>query len=46
VVGLFGSLFLDAESEYLRYGANVQCSPAQGGMEDEDRDYRGPADIS
>ena len=44
-VGLFGSCFLEIESEYLNQGANTRFSKTEGGIQNADRPYQQPADI-
>ena len=45
VVGLFGSCFLEIESEYLGRGANTPFPKKEGGLQNENGTFRQPADI-
>ncbi|MHB9097506.1 MAG: TorD/DmsD family molecular chaperone [Syntrophales bacterium] len=45
LVGLFGSSFLTTENEYLNRGAHTPFPKTEGGLQDEHRTFRRPADI-
>jgi len=44
-VSLFGSRFLEGESEYLEYGTHVRLTKKEGGRQNENGIIRNPADI-
>jgi TorA maturation chaperone TorD len=45
MVGLFGSCFLETESEYLNQGVNTPFPKTEGGLQNENGPFRQPADI-
>jgi len=44
-VGSFGTRFLEAEGEYLKYASTAPCTKPEGGLHDENGNSLQPADI-